>query len=141
MKRRLLLVGQGVAVGLVVLLFALLLWKLVSDEGGDLARAASDGERPEAPDFTLERLDEDGELALASLQGKAVVVNFWASWCGPCKEEAPILEQIWQDHRKSGLVVVGLDARDFRRDARGFANRFGLTFPLVFGGPGDTLDY
>jgi cytochrome c biogenesis protein CcmG/thiol:disulfide interchange protein DsbE len=140
MKRRLLLVGQGVAVGLVALLFVLLLWKLVSDEGGDLARAASDGERPKAPDFTLERLDRDGELTLSSLEGKAVVVNFWASWCIPCKEEAPVLEQLWQDNRKDGLVVVGLDARDFRRDARGFAERFGLTFPLAYDGPGDTLD-
>jgi peroxiredoxin len=51
-----------------------------------------------------------------------------------------VLEQLWQANRKNGLVVVGLDAKDFRRDARAFAERFGLTFPLVFDGPGDTLD-
>ena len=139
MGRRLLLVAQGVAVGLVVLLFALLLWKLVDDEGGDLARAAANGERPAAPEFTLERLDEDGELSLSALRGKAVVLNFWASWCVPCKEEAPVLEQLWQENRERGLVVVGLDAKDFRRDARDFVRRFGLTFPIVFDGPGDTL--
>jgi cytochrome c biogenesis protein CcmG, thiol:disulfide interchange protein DsbE len=137
--RRAKLVAQGVAIGLVALLFVLLVWALVTEEGGDLAAAANRGDRPEAPEFALERLDGEGELALSSLQGKAVVLNFWASWCLPCKDEAPYLEQVWQDNRERGLVVVGLDAKDFRRDARRFADRFGLTFPLVFDGPGDTL--
>ena len=140
MARRAKLVAQGVAVGLVALLFILLAWTLLTEEGGDLADAASRGERPQAPDFTLERLDRDGELTLSSLRGKAVVVNFWASWCGPCKEEAPFLEQVWQQNRKRELVVVGLDAKDFRGDARRFARRFGLTFPIVFDGPGDTAN-
>jgi cytochrome c biogenesis protein CcmG, thiol:disulfide interchange protein DsbE len=137
--RRAKLVAQGIAIGLVALLFALLAWSLATEEGGDLAKRANDGERPEAPDFTLERLDEEGELTLSSLRGKAVLVNVWASWCVPCKEEAPFLEELWNDNRERGLVVVGLDAQDFRKDARGFADRFGLTFPLVFDGPGDTL--
>jgi cytochrome c biogenesis protein CcmG, thiol:disulfide interchange protein DsbE len=137
--RRAKLVAQGVAIGLVALLFVLLVWALVTEEGGDLAAAANRGDRPEAPEFALERLDGEGELALSSLQGKAVVLNFWASWCLPCKDEAPYLEQVWQDNRERGLVVVGLDAKDFRRDARRFADRFGLTFPLLFDGPGDTL--
>jgi cytochrome c biogenesis protein CcmG, thiol:disulfide interchange protein DsbE len=142
MSRRLLLVAQGAAVGLVVLLFGLLLWRLVDDSGGDLARAASRGERPSAPEFTLERLDETGDLALAGLKGKAVVVNFWASWCIPCKEEAPFLEQVWQKHRDRGLVVLGVDAQDFRRDARRFVRRYELTFPMVYDGPGSILsDY
>lgn len=139
MARRARLVGQGVAIGLVVLLFILLAWSLLADEGGDLAAAAARGERPEAPDFTLERLDEKGELTLSSLRGKAVVLNVWASWCVPCKEEAPFLEQVWREHRARGLVVVGLDAKDFRADALKFAKRFELTFPLVYDGPGETL--
>jgi cytochrome c biogenesis protein CcmG/thiol:disulfide interchange protein DsbE len=138
-SRRLLLVAKGAAIGLVVLLFALLLWKLVDDEGGAIAAAAARGDRPQAPDFTLERLDREGELSLSSLRGKAVVLNYWASWCGPCKEEAPVLEEAWQQHRGRGLVVLGVDAKDFRRDARAFAERFELTFPLVFDGPGSTL--
>jgi cytochrome c biogenesis protein CcmG, thiol:disulfide interchange protein DsbE len=137
--RRAKLVAQGVAVGLVVLLFVLLTWTLLTEEGGNLAAAAARGERPQAPDFTLERLDRKGELALSSLEGKAVVLNVWASWCIPCKEEAPFLERVWQQNRKRGLVVVGLDAKDFRRDARKFAERFGLTFPIVYDGPGGTL--
>jgi cytochrome c biogenesis protein CcmG, thiol:disulfide interchange protein DsbE len=138
--RRAKLVAQGVAIGLVALLFLLLLWALVSDEGGDLANRANRGDLPSAPDFTLERLDEDGELTLSTLAGRAVVVNFWASWCLPCKEEAPFLERIWRENRDRGLVVVGYDAKDFRRDARRFARRYELTFPLVFDGPGDLLD-
>ena len=139
MAPRVRLVGQGVAIGLVALLFLLLAWSLVSDEGGDLAAAAARGDRPQAPDFTLERLDEEGELRFSSLEGKAVVLNVWASWCIPCKEEAPFLEEIWRSKRDRGLVVLGLDAKDFRADARRFAERFDLTFPLVYDGPGDTL--
>jgi cytochrome c biogenesis protein CcmG, thiol:disulfide interchange protein DsbE len=139
MARRAMLVAQGIAVGLVVLLFMLLVWSLITEEGGDLAKAANRGEKPQAPDFTLERLDRDGELTLSSLQGRGVVLNFWASWCAPCKDEAPFLEQIWREHRDRGLVVVGYDAQDFRRDARGFMRRFNLTFPVVYDGPGDRL--
>jgi cytochrome c biogenesis protein CcmG, thiol:disulfide interchange protein DsbE len=131
--RRAKLVAQGVAVGLVALLFILLVWALVAEDGGELAA----GER--APDFTLERLDRDGDLALSSLRDKAVVLNVWASWCIPCKEEAPFLEQVWRENRARGLVVVGLDAKDFRRDARNFMRRYDLTFPVVYDGPGDTL--
>jgi cytochrome c biogenesis protein CcmG/thiol:disulfide interchange protein DsbE len=137
--RRAKLVAQGVAVGLVALLFILLSWTLLTEEGGNLAAAAARGERPQAPDFTLERLDREGQLTLSSLEGKAVVLNVWASWCIPCKEEAPFLERAWRQNRRRGLVVVGLDAKDFRRDARRFVERFGLTFPIVYDGPGDTL--
>jgi len=138
-RRRLLLVAQGAAVGLVLMLFVLLLWKLVDDNGGALAAAVERGEQPSAPTFALERLDEDGSLDLAGLRGKPVVLNFWASWCDPCKEEAPYLEQVWRANRHRGLTVVGLDAKDFRRDARAFMRRFELTFPIVYDGPGKTL--
>ena len=140
MTTRLRFVAQGVAIGLVALLFILLAWSLLHDEGGDLMKRANRGDRPSAPDFTLERLDEKGALHLSSLRGKAVVLNVWASWCGPCKEEAPYLEEVWQRNRHRGLVVVGLDAKDFRADARRFAGRYELSFPLVYDGPGNTID-
>jgi len=133
-------VAQGAAIGLVALLFILLAWSLLHDEGGDLSKRANRGDRPAAPEFTLERLDRDGEVRLESFRGKAVVLNVWASWCIPCKEEAPYLEQVWQSNRDRGVVVLGLDAKDFRADARRFANRYGLTFPLAYDGPGDVID-
>ena len=131
--------AQGVAIGLVALLFILLAWSLLHDEGGDLSKKANAGELPSAPDFTLERLDQDGTIQLSSLRGKAVVLNVWASWCIPCKDEAPYLEQVWRANRDRDVVVLGLDAKDFRADARRFANRFGLTFPLVYDGPGNAI--
>jgi cytochrome c biogenesis protein CcmG, thiol:disulfide interchange protein DsbE len=139
MARRALLVAQGAAVGLVVLLLALLVWKLVSNTGGNLARAANRGELPAAPNFTLDRLDRSGKLALSDLRGKAVAVNFWASWCQPCKQESPYLEQAWMQNRGKGFVVVGVDANDFRSDARGFMRRYGITYPVLYDGPGSTL--
>jgi peroxiredoxin len=137
LARRAKLVAQGVALGLVALLFLLLAWSLLTGKGGDLAAAAERGDRPQAPDFALDRLDTEGELSLSSLAGKAVVLNFWGSWCYACREEAPYLEQVWQRNRGRGVVVVGLDFWDFRSDARRFADRFGLTFPLVYDGPAD----
>jgi cytochrome c biogenesis protein CcmG/thiol:disulfide interchange protein DsbE len=139
--RRAVLVAQGAAVGLVVLLFALLVWKLTSNRGGALAAEATQGKQPRAPDFTLPRLDRSGDLTLSSLRGKAVLVNMWASWCIPCKDEAPVLEKTWLDNRRRGLVVVGLDAKDFRSDARSFMRKFDLTYPVVYDGPGTTLGH
>ena len=87
----------------------------------------------------MEYLDGKGALELSSLRGKAVVLNTWASWCIPCKEEAPYLEQVWRDNRERGVVVVGLNAKDLRSDARRFVDRFDLTFPVIRDGSGDTI--
>jgi cytochrome c biogenesis protein CcmG/thiol:disulfide interchange protein DsbE len=134
------LVAQALAVGLVAALLALLVWKVVQEEtGGNLAEQVRRGEQPAAPLFRLERLDRKGSLSLASLRGKGVVLNFWASWCAPCKDEAPLLEQAWRDHRDRGLVVLGVDAQDFRGDARKFVERYGLSYPMVYDGKGSTL--
>lgn len=131
MASRLKLAGQAVAVALVAGLLALLVWKVATDSGANAADKLAGGETPAAPDFTLERLDAPGTLTLSSLRGKAVVINFWASWCEPCKEEAPMLEQAWREYRDDGLVVVGVNIDDFSSDARRFARENGMTYPLV----------
>lgn len=142
MKYRARLAAQGMAIGLVALLLILLAWSLLHRDGGGLAAAANRGELPKAPDFTLDRLDRDGELNLASLTGKVVVVNYWASYCAPCKDEAPFLEEVWRRNRRRDVVVVGVDWQDFTGDARRFMRRYGLTFPVVHDGPGDVgFDY
>jgi cytochrome c biogenesis protein CcmG/thiol:disulfide interchange protein DsbE len=134
--------AQAAAVGLVAALLALLVWKVVNEERSDVPGQLAEGKTPAAPVFTLPRLDREGELSLAALRGKAVVVNFWASWCKPCEEEAPLLEQAWRRYRSRGLVVVGIDAQDFAGDARRFARKNGMSYPLVRDGPGGTVsDY
>src|SRR3954466_4285322 len=80
---------QAGAVGLVCVLLVLLAARLATQQGSrHLAEAVAAGKTPAAPDFTLPRLDSDGSLRLSSLRGNVVLLNFWASWCVPCKEEA-----------------------------------------------------
>ena len=132
--------GQVLAIAVVLALLAVLIWRVVRDTEGGAAAALRRGEHPTAPAFDLERLDKDGRLELSSLRGKAVVLNFWASWCLPCKQEAPRLEAAWKQWRRKGVVVVGLDANDFKSDARRFARRYEVTYPIVHDGPGRLLD-
>jgi cytochrome c biogenesis protein CcmG/thiol:disulfide interchange protein DsbE len=124
MAARLKLGAQALAVALVAGLLALLIWKVAQGSQNE----AKIG-KP-APDFTLGRLDRPGSLQLSSLRGKVVVLNFWASWCQPCKLEAPDLAA--SAKKWSGRVVVlGVDVNDPKGDARGFMRKYGITYPIV----------
>jgi cytochrome c biogenesis protein CcmG/thiol:disulfide interchange protein DsbE len=131
LSSRLKLVGQSASVLLVAALLALLAWRVVTQGGDDVDEALARGDRPPAPAFELPKLDGEGTMSLASLRGKAVVINFWASWCDPCKREADELEAAWRKYRADGLVVLGIDTRDFVDDARKFARENGMSYPLV----------
>lgn len=117
--------AQALALAAVAGLLVLLVWKVVHQETGGAATNAP------APDFDLPRLDGNGRVALSDLRGKAVVINFWASWCIPCKEESPYLQRTWQAMRDRGLVVVGIDEEDLSADAKRFVRRYRLTYPIV----------
>jgi cytochrome c biogenesis protein CcmG, thiol:disulfide interchange protein DsbE len=137
MARRMKLLLQAAAVALVASLVALLAWYLAThDSGAGLRKDVNRGGRPPAPGLSLQTLDGDETVTLASLRGKAVIVNFWASWCEPCKVEAPLLQEVWTENRARGLVVLGVDAQDLRSDARSFVRRYGLTYPILHDGPG-----
>jgi cytochrome c biogenesis protein CcmG, thiol:disulfide interchange protein DsbE len=98
---------------------------------------------PRAPrDPALARPFADGRLSLRELRGSPVVLNFWASWCIPCRDEAPDLEREWKAQRARGAVVLGLDQQDITDDARDFIDEFGLTYPMVRdGGDGTSHRY
>jgi cytochrome c biogenesis protein CcmG, thiol:disulfide interchange protein DsbE len=132
MARRVKIGLQAAAVLVVGLLVALLAWQVIrTDKGRALASKVASGQKPQAPVFSLDRLDGQGTLSLADLRGKAVVVNFWASWCAPCKDEAPTLETAWQKWRDQDVVVVGVDLQDLSSDARRFVERYELTYPAL----------
>ncbi len=124
MPRPLKLTAQGIALAAVAGLLALLVWRVTHQpHPPKLGKPA--------PAFTARRLDGKGELTLASLVGRPVVLNFWASWCGPCKSEAAALERTWNQYRGHGLIVLGVDYNDATSDARRFVSKRGLTFPIV----------
>lgn len=83
------------------------------------------------PQFDLPLLKGEGTLSSNTLKGSPVVINFWASWCLPCREEAPLLERAWRAHRDDGLMVIGVNARDSAADARSFVREFDITYPVV----------
>ena len=129
---------QAVSVVVVLVLAGVLVWRVASS-GGGVAGELDNGKSVPPPPLTLRRLDAPGTLSLASLRGKVVAVNFWASWCGPCRDEAPLLEQTWTQNRAKGLVVLGVDANDYSGDARRFVRRHGLTYPILLDAHGSTL--
>jgi cytochrome c biogenesis protein CcmG/thiol:disulfide interchange protein DsbE len=81
-----------------------------------------------APDFALKTF-EGQSLNLSELRGKAIVLNFWASWCNPCREEAPILEATWRKYKDQGLLVIGVDYVDTETEAKKYMAEFKITYP------------
>lgn len=97
---------------------------LVVNENGALVNVEP---RP-AGDFSLNTFDGN-TLQLSNLRGQVVVVNFWASWCPPCRREAPNLQAAWRALQDEGVTFIGVDVWDKEGDARAFMNEFGITYP------------
>ena len=81
-----------------------------------------------APDFTLPTFAGE-EITLSELRGQVVVINFWASWCPPCREEAAYLEATWREYQDRGVVFLGIDYVDTEREALAYIAEFDITYP------------
>jgi peroxiredoxin len=84
-----------------------------------------------APDFTLRTL-EGKNLRLQEQRGSVVLVNFWATWCGPCRQEMPHLNRLYEKYRASGFVMLGVNVDDDASNAAGVASKLGVKFPVLF---------
>lgn len=118
---------RGFSLGSVVLIIGFILVAAVI--GMQLARQnQTQPTSGPAPDFSLTTFSGD-TFRLTEQRGKVVVINFWASWCGPCRDEAPILQSVWQRYRDQGVVLVGVAYLDIDQDSRAFIDEFGITYP------------
>ena len=95
-----------------------------------LAGAATPAANAAAPDFTLRGAD-GRNVRLDELRGQVVLVNFWATWCGPCREEMPRLDSLYQKYRKSGFVLLGVNIDDDPHAALATATKLGVSFPVL----------
>ena len=116
--------GLIVAFAVILALLGLLAWGLRKVQAGPV-------ESGMAPDFTLTSFD-GRTLTLSELRGQVVIINFWASWCPPCREEAAYLEQTWRNYKDKGVIFIGVDWVDTEKEALAYMDEFDLTY---FNGP------
>lgn len=116
-----------IAAGSVVVLIVMALLVFSLDRG-EVTRPRDSGP---APDFTLTGFDGES-ISLEDLRGQVVVINFWASWCLPCRTEAEYLQSTWERYRDRPVVFIGIDYKDTEEAARAFLDEFGITY---FNGP------
>ena len=93
---------------------------------------ASDALGQAAPAFSLPLRGGTTPLGLDKLRGQVVMVNFWASWCGPCREEFPLLDQVYKKYKPLGFTMLGINVEPESKDAEGFIAKTPVTFPIVF---------
>jgi cytochrome c biogenesis protein CcmG, thiol:disulfide interchange protein DsbE len=112
--------GVIVTFAVILALLGLLAWGLRKVQAGPLSNGI-------APDFTLTTFD-GRTVTLSELRGQVVIINFWASWCVPCREEAAYLEETWRKYQDQGVVFIGVDWVDTEKEALAYIDEFNITY-------------
>jgi thiol-disulfide isomerase/thioredoxin len=135
-RRRAVVVAAALGTGLLVAVVLVSGWGRGGNsgvsyvDGNTSAVLYAAGHRPQAPEFTATTLT-GSRLSFSAYRGKVVVVNFWGSWCVPCREEAPTLAAVAQQYQPASVAFLGVDVRDTTASAESFAHSFGITYPSV----------
>ena len=116
--------GFFIAVIIIVVLLGSLGWVFINDQSNSVEEGL-------APDFTITSFEGE-TLTLSDLRGQVVVINFWASWCIPCRDETPYLEWNWRIYQDKGVIFIGIDFQDTIKEALAFIDEFDVTY---FTGP------
>ena len=89
-----------------------------------------------APDFTLQALN-DSSYTLSKMEGKVVLINFWATWCGPCRMEIPEFNELHKSYHEKGFEILGISVSDNKKQLKNFAKSFAVDYPLLYGSARD----
>ena len=103
---------------------------ILSCERGE-TKTNSSGGMQDAKTFSLPSLNGQGDVAFSDFKGKPVVLNFWASWCAPCRREMPFFENTWKDYKNKGVIFIGIDVMDEMSLAQKFIEAFDITYLIL----------
>jgi len=118
---------MAIAAFIIIGFLGLLVWGMLNREPITGLSGVTMVNRP-APGFVLKTF-EGNAISLADFRGRPVVINFWASWCPPCRDEAPLIERTWRAYKNRDLIFIGVNIQDRREDALNYMREFNITYP------------
>jgi DsbE subfamily thiol:disulfide oxidoreductase len=113
---------------------------LISCKGKQEKASAVESGKIYAKNFSLPSLDGNEKIDLKDFKGEPIVINFWASWCGPCREEMPFLQKTWNEYKDKGIVFLGINVLDEEKNAKDFLNSFGISYINLKDSNGETAN-
>lgn len=126
-------------IGPLIFILFLLPSFLSCEKGGENESAAKENS-DYAKDFSLPSLDGKEKIELNNFKGRPMVVNFWASWCAPCRQEMPFFEQTWRKYKDKGVVFLGIDVLDQEKNAKEFLNQLGISYINLYDQSGEVAN-